>query len=124
MQHIRIPPKGSIVNIASLAGVSGLRHFGAYRAAGHGVVEITKTMGLDYPSVKCNAVFPSYIKTPLASAPREMRTNALEKINNWVPMKRFRLPEEVAEANVWLLGHRSNFGHGSCLTLDGGYLAH
>jgi NAD(P)-dependent dehydrogenase (short-subunit alcohol dehydrogenase family) len=116
--------RGSIVNIASLAGVAGLQHSGAYTAAKHGVVGITKTMALDYPEVKCNAIIPGYILTPLTSAPGYMRTNALNKVENWTPMKRFGLPEEVAEANVWLLGNRSNFVHGSCLTMDGGYLAH
>jgi len=116
--------RGSIVNIASLAAIAGLRHSGAYTAAKHGVAGITRSAALDHPEVKCNAVVPGYIETPLTSAPGEMRTNALDKVNNWTPMKRFGRPEEVAEAVVWLLGDRSNFCHGSCLTIDGGYLVH
>ncbi|PNP38828.1 hypothetical protein TGAMA5MH_09051 [Trichoderma gamsii] len=116
--------RGAIVNIASLSGLVGLRHSGAYTAAKHGVVGITQTAALDYPEVKSNAVVPGYIKTPLTSVPGEMQRNALEKVNNWTPMKRFGLPEEVAEGIVWLLGSRSNFVHGTCLTIDGGYLSH
>ncbi|CAM1509657.1 Fc.00g033960.m01.CDS01 [Cosmosporella sp. VM-42] len=116
--------RGAIVNIASLSGLVGLRHSGAYTAAKHGVVGITQTAALDYPEVKSNAVVPGYIKTPLTSAPGEMQRNTLEKVNDWTPVKRFGLPEEVAESIVWLLGSRSNFVHGSCLTIDGGYFAH
>ncbi|KAI8648288.1 hypothetical protein NCS55_01498000 [Fusarium keratoplasticum] len=114
--------RGSIVNIASLAAVSGLYHSGAYTAAKHGVLGLTRTSSLDHPQVKQNAVVPGWIKTPLTDAPGEMRTNALDKANNWTPLKRFGLPEEVAEAVVWLLGDRSNFIHGNVVTIDGGYL--
>lgn len=114
--------RGSIVNIASLAAVSGLYHSGAYTAAKHGVLGLTRTSSLDHPQVKQNAVVPGWIKTPLTDAPGEMRTNALDKANNWTPLKRFGLPEEVAEAVVWLLGDRSNFVHGNFVTIDGGYL--
>lgn len=115
--------RGSIVNIASLFGVAGGHHSGAYTAAKHGVVGVTRTSALDHPEIKSNAVVPGYIETPLTSAPGEMRNNALKKVNDWTPMKRFGRPEEVAESVVWLLGDRSNFAHGSCLTLDGGYMA-
>lgn len=116
MQH------GAIVNIASLSAIAGLRHSGAYTAAKHGVAGITRTAALDYPEIKCNAIAPGYIKTPLTDAPGPMRDNALVKVNDWTPMKRFGLPEEIAEGVVWLLGSRSNFVHGSCLVMDGGYL--
>ncbi|KAE9372852.1 putative 3-oxoacyl-reductase FabG [Stipitochalara longipes BDJ] len=116
--------RGAIVNIASLAAINGLRHSGAYTAAKHGVAGITRTAALDYPEIKCNAIVPGYIKTPLTDAPGEMRTNALIKVNDWTPMQRFGLPEEIAEGVVWLLGYRSSFVHGSCLVMDGGYLTH
>jgi NAD(P)-dependent dehydrogenase (short-subunit alcohol dehydrogenase family) len=109
--------RGSIVNIASLFGVTGGHHSGAYTAAKHGVVGITKTSCLDHPEIKSNAVVPGYIETPLTSKPGEMRNNALKKVEIWTPMQRFGRPEEVAEAVVWLLGDRSNFCHGSCLTM-------
>ncbi|KAK7700107.1 hypothetical protein SLS64_011125 [Diaporthe eres] len=114
--------RGAIVNIASLSAIAGLRHSGAYTAAKHGVAGITRTAALDYPEIKCNAIAPGYIKTPLTDAPGAMRDNALVKVNEWTPMKRFGLPEEIAEGVVWLLGSRSNFVHGSCLVMDGGYL--
>ncbi|RBQ68200.1 hypothetical protein FVER53590_09978 [Fusarium verticillioides] len=113
--------RGSIVNIASLAAVSGLYHSGAYTAAKHGVLGLTRTSSLDHPQVKQNAVVPGWIKTPLTDEPGEMRDNALDKANNWTPLKRFGLPEEVAEAVVWLLGDRSNFVHGNFVTIDGGF---
>jgi NAD(P)-dependent dehydrogenase (short-subunit alcohol dehydrogenase family) len=116
--------RGAIVNIASLAATNGLRHSGAYTAAKHGVAGLTRTAALDHPDIKCNAIVPGYIETPLTSAPGEMRNNALDKVNNWTPMMRFGRPEEIAEGVVWLLGYRSNFVHGSLLAMDGGYLTH
>lgn len=112
----------SIVNIASLAAVSGLYHSGAYTAAKHGVLGITRTGALDHPDIKLNAIVSGWIKTPLTDTPGELRENALNKSHNWTPMKRFGLPEEVAEAIVWLLGDRSNFVHGNFVIMDGGYL--
>ncbi|KAF4964224.1 hypothetical protein FSARC_7858 [Fusarium sarcochroum] len=112
--------RGSIVNISSLAAVSGLYHSGTYTAAKHGVIGLTRKSSLDHPEVKQNVVVPGWIKTPLAEAPGEMHNNALDKVKNWIPLKRFGLPEEVAEAVVWLLGDRSNFVHGNFLTIDGG----
>jgi len=103
--------------------VAGLHHSGAYTAAKHGVVGVTRTSALDHPEVKSNAVVPGYIETPLTSVLGLMRDNALKKVNDWTPMRRFGRPEEVAESVVWLLGDRSNFAHGSCLTIDGGYMA-
>ncbi|CEI63761.1 hypothetical protein FVEN_g6881 [Fusarium venenatum] len=96
--------RGSIVNIASLAAASGLYHSGAYTATKHGVLGLTRTLSLDHPQVKQNAVVPGWIKTPLTDASGEMRNNARDKSNNYTPLKRLGLPEKVAEAVVWLLG--------------------
>jgi NAD(P)-dependent dehydrogenase (short-subunit alcohol dehydrogenase family) len=115
--------RGAIVNITSLAAIAGLRPSGAYTAAKHGVMGITRTAALDYPDVKIDAIAPGYIKTPLTDAPGEMRRNALDKVENWTPMGRFGFPEEIAEGVVWLLGWRSSFVHGSVLAMDGCNLA-
>ncbi|KAI7775564.1 hypothetical protein LA080_006575 [Diaporthe eres] len=85
--------RGAIVNIASLSVIAGLRHPGAYTAAKHGVAGITRTAALDYPEIKCNAIAPGYFKTPFTDAPGAMRDNALVKVNEWTPMKRFGLPD-------------------------------
>lgn len=98
-------------------------HSGAYTAATHGVLGITRTGALDHPDIKLNAIVPGWIKTALMDASGGMRENALNKAHNWTPMKRFGLLEEVAEAIVWLLGDRSNFVQGTFVTMDGGYLA-
>ncbi|KLO94354.1 Uncharacterized protein LW93_11920 [Fusarium fujikuroi] len=114
---------GAIVNISSIAGLIGIRCSSAYVASKHGVSGITKNFALDYPEIKINAVAPGYIATPMTAAPGEMSRNAHEKVANWVPMKRFGLPEEIAETIVWLLSDRSNFVHGTLIAVDGGYTA-
>ncbi|EWG42569.1 hypothetical protein FVEG_04335 [Fusarium verticillioides 7600] len=115
--------RGAIVNISSIAGLIGIRYSSAYVAFKHGVSGITKNFALDYPEIKVNAVAPGYIATPITSAPGEMSRNAREKVANWVPMKRFGQPEEVAETIVWLLSGRSNFVHGTLIAIDSGYTA-
>nr|RBR01380.1 hypothetical protein FVER53263_20879 [Fusarium verticillioides] len=115
--------RGAIVNISSIAGLIGIRYSSAYVAFKHAVSGITKNFALDYPEIKVNAVAPGYIATPITSAPGEMSRNAREKVANWVPMKRFGRPEEVAETIVWLLSGRSNFVHGTLIAIDSGYTA-
>ncbi|RBQ69410.1 hypothetical protein FVER14953_20945 [Fusarium verticillioides] len=115
--------RGAIVNISSIAGLIGIRYSSAYVAFKHGVSGITKNFALDYPEIKVNAVAPGYIATAITSAPGEMSRNASEKVANWVPMKRFGRPEEVAETIVWLLSGRSNFVHGTLIAIDSGYTA-
>jgi NAD(P)-dependent dehydrogenase (short-subunit alcohol dehydrogenase family) len=107
-----------------VAGIVGIQQSSAYVASKHGVVGVTKTFALEHPEVKINAIAPGYIRTPMTAAPGEASRNARDKAANWTALKRFGLPEEIAEAIVWLLSRRSNFVHGTCLEVDGGYLAH
>ncbi|KPI36349.1 3-oxoacyl-[acyl-carrier-protein] FabG [Cyphellophora attinorum] len=116
--------RGAIVNVSSIAGHIGIQQSSAYVASKHGVVGLTRTFALENPQVKINAIAPGYIKTPMTSEPGEMSRNAREKVANWTALQRFGLPEEVAEAILWLLSSRSNFVHGTSLAIDGGYLAH
>ncbi|RGP78259.1 3-oxoacyl-acyl-carrier reductase [Fusarium longipes] len=115
--------RGAIVNISSIAGMIGIRYSSAYVASKHGVSGLTKNFALDYPEIKINAVAPGYVATPMTAAPGEMSRNAKEKVANSVPLKRFGLPEEIAETIVWLLSSRSNFVHGTLIAVDGGYTA-
>lgn len=112
---------GSIVNIASAAGIIGWMGHSAYVASKHAVVGLTKTAGLEYAArgIRINSVCPAFIYTAMTNellAPKEVEAAAIASH----PIGRLGQPEEVAEAVMWLLSARSSFAVGSNLVLDGG----
>ena len=113
---------GSIVNIASGAGLEGVRMSGGYVAAKHGVVGATKTAAIDHAQegVRINALCPGLILTPM-TAPG-LASGRLD-IAEICPMGRGGRPEEVAEAAVWLCSDRASFVTGVALPVDGGHIA-
>jgi NAD(P)-dependent dehydrogenase (short-subunit alcohol dehydrogenase family) len=113
---------GAIVNTASIAGLVGLPSAANYVAAKHGVVGLTKTAALEYApdNIRVNCVNPGYIKTPMTDPGMAER---YERLMTRVPMHRLGLPEEIAEAVVWLCSDRASFMSGACHVVDGGYYA-
>nr|WP_207225004.1 SDR family oxidoreductase [Rivibacter subsaxonicus] len=124
LPHI-VRTRGAIVNMASVAGLRGGRLGVAYYASKHGVVGLTKAAALEYADqgVRINAVAPAVIQTPLAdragltSDPaRTARVLAMH------PLGRVGVPEEVANAVLWLCSKGASFTTGHALPVDGGYL--
>jgi NAD(P)-dependent dehydrogenase (short-subunit alcohol dehydrogenase family) len=113
---------GSIVNTASIAGLIGLPMATSYVAAKHGVVGITKTAAMEYAQdgIRVNCVNPGYIKTPMTDPTMAERYDALM---TKVPMSRLGVPEEIAEAVVWMLSEKASFMTGASHIIDGGYYA-
>jgi NAD(P)-dependent dehydrogenase (short-subunit alcohol dehydrogenase family) len=111
---------GAIVNTSSIAGLVGLPGSNAYVAAKHGVVGLTKAAAIDYAEagIRVNAVCPGYIETPMIG---EAMARRGDRILSTVPMRRLGLPDDIAEAVVWLCSDRSGFVTGTTLTVDGGY---
>ena len=119
---------GAIVNAASLVGVMGYPNLGAYNAAKHGVVGLTRTAALEYAShgIRVNAVCPGWIETPLVmdSGPQPASIpEVYEALAGLMPLGRLGKPEEVAAAVAWLCSDASSFVTGHPLLVDGGALA-
>jgi NAD(P)-dependent dehydrogenase (short-subunit alcohol dehydrogenase family) len=116
--------KGTIVNNASTTSIVGLIHRGAYVAAKHGVVGLTKVAALDYAtqSIRVNAVCPGWTQTPMIEAVWERDPAAKEWQQSLSPMSRHATSEEVAEAALWLLSDSSSFTTGHSLLVDGGWV--
>jgi NAD(P)-dependent dehydrogenase (short-subunit alcohol dehydrogenase family) len=116
---------GSIVNISSGAGLTGVPGYAGYVASKHAEIGLTKSAALDYAAsgVRVNAVCPGLVNTPLIA---EMITENPELHEHLVashPLGRIAEPEEVADAIVWLATNKSSYVTGVALPVDGGYLA-
>ena len=113
---------GAIVNAASVAGLIGLATSGHYSATKHGVVGLTKTAALEYAAdgIRVNCVNPGYIKTPMT---KEAVAENYDAVMAKVPIGRLGIPEEIAEAVVWLCSDRASYVTGISQIVDGGYTA-
>ena len=113
---------GAIVNTASIAGLIGLPTSAHYVAAKHGVVGLTKTAAIEYAQdgIRVNCVNPGYVKTPMTKETMETR---FDEIMAKVPMRRLGIPEEIAEAVVWMCSDKASFMTGASHVIDGGYYA-
>lgn len=118
--------KGAIVNMASILGTTGFAQSGAYVAAKHGLVGVTRTAALEYAKagIRVNAVCPGFIETPLLHQ-TEVGSNSqiLQAIANMHPVGRLGTPEEIANMVLWLCSDAASFVTGATMIVDGGYTA-
>jgi NAD(P)-dependent dehydrogenase (short-subunit alcohol dehydrogenase family) len=106
----------------STVGLLGWQGIGAYVAAKHGVIGLTRSAALDYADqgIRINAVAPGSIITDrIGSLSDEQRAPIVQS----VPMHRIGLPEEVGATVAWLCSDEAAFITGSVIPIDGGQLA-
>lgn len=110
---------GTIVNTASMYGWVGSPGSAAYNAAKGGVINLTRSLALEYAEqkIRINALCPGFIDTPII--PEESK-QALAAVT---PMKRLGQAEEMAKAVLFMASDDSSFMTGNTLTVDGGYTA-
>ncbi len=119
---------GSIINIASVGGVVGIRDRIAYCTTKFAVVGITKCLALDHAhsGVRANAICPGRVETPFVQARlREYPDpeRAYREMASTQPVGRMGRPEEIAAAALYLASDEAAFVTGSCLMTDGGWTA-
>ncbi|MFA3792350.1 SDR family NAD(P)-dependent oxidoreductase [Aliiglaciecola sp. SL4] len=124
--HMLTVGGGQVINLASVAGVSGAPTIAAYGASKHGVIGLTKSVAIEYArsNIRVNAVCPSFVKTPMVENVlanfNEKQQNTLVRAN---PMKRLGEVDEIAYAIAWLCSDESSFMTGHSMVLDGGLTA-
>jgi NAD(P)-dependent dehydrogenase (short-subunit alcohol dehydrogenase family) len=129
MIHAALPrmleqESGSIVNVASMAGVTGLYDGHAYTAAKGAIVNLTRSMAITYAkqNVRANSVCPGFIDTAMI-APVIGVFDDPATANAMVPLGRAGRAEEIANALLFFASEESSYCTGSNLLVDGGCTA-
>ncbi len=115
---------GSIVNVASVAGLLGIADRAAYNASKHGLIGLTRTLAAEWGGrgVRVNAVCPGWVKTEMDAADQAGGTYTDADITGRIPMARFAIPDDVARAIAFLADDdESGFVNGHALSVDGGW---
>jgi len=117
---------GSMVNVASIAGLVGIADRAAYNASKHGLIGLTRTLAAEWGGrgVRVNAVCPGWVKTEMDVADQAHAGYRDEDITQRVPMARFASPGDIARAIAFLADPKqSGFVNGHALVVDGGWTA-
>ena len=116
---------GSIINIASIAGLVGIGDRVAYNASKHGLIGMTRTLAAEWGGygVRCNAVCPGWVKTEMDAADQAGGSYTDADITDRVPMGRFASPQDIANAVSFLADAGSSFINGQAIAVDGGWTA-
>jgi dihydroanticapsin dehydrogenase len=119
--------EGVIVNTSSQLGLTALPGRGAYCASKAGVILLTRVLALEYAKygIRVNCVCPGPIQTPMLefthnqeADPAESRRNIISR----VPLARIGMPDEIAQAVLFLASKRSSYITGQHIVVDGGYV--
>ena len=115
---------GSIVNVASIAGLVGIADRSAYNASKHGLIGLTRTLAAEWGGrgVRTNAVCPGWVKTEMDVADQSGGGYNDADIEGVNPMGKFAMPDDIARAILFLADStQSGFINGHALAVDGGW---
>ena len=118
--------RGSIVNVASVAGLVGIADRAAYNASKHGLIGLTRTLAAEWGGrgVRVTAVCPGWVKTEMDLSDQAEGSYSDADIIGRVPMARFATPDDIARTIAFLADpNQSAFINGQALAVDGGWTA-
>jgi NAD(P)-dependent dehydrogenase (short-subunit alcohol dehydrogenase family) len=120
--QMREAGRGSIVNMASIASTFATPFTGAYSVSKAGVAMLSRQLAVEWgpEGVRSNAVCPGMILTELSQTMYE-RPGVLEARSAAIPSRRIGLPDDIAEAVLFLASDRSSYLNGAEIAVDGGF---
>jgi NAD(P)-dependent dehydrogenase (short-subunit alcohol dehydrogenase family) len=119
---------GIIVNVASVVAFAAVTRRAAYSASKGAIVALTRSIAVDFMArgIRCNAVAPGTVDSPWIGrilADQADPIAARQAMVDRQPLGRLGRPDEIAAAIRYLASPEADFVHGSCLVIDGGFLA-
>lgn len=116
---------GAIVNVASISGLVGIQGQSAYCMSKGAIVQLTRSLTADYAAdgIRCNAICPGSIETPLLEKAAAQDPQILDKLRAGHPIGRLGTSEEMAAAIEFMVSTDASFLSGSIVSADGGYVA-
>ena len=118
---------GSIVNVSSMAGLGGAPKIGAYSAAKHAVIGLTKTAAVEMAkrNIRVNAICPFYTHTPMVDEGELSQDKAAmhAMLASGCPTKRLGQPEEIVTVMLMMLSPANSYMNGQAIAVDGGVSA-
>jgi len=115
---------GSIINISTTAGITGVPRAPAYCASKAGIILLTKSLALEWVRyhIRVNAIAPHYLETELTKGLRASE-KVYDGLVKQIPMRRFAEPMEVVGTVLLLSSPASSYITGTVIVVDGGFLA-
>ncbi len=121
---------GSVINMASIAGLIGAPGWIAYITSKHAVIGTTKCLALDYAGdgIRVNAICPGMVQTPMAeridrTIGQGNESAGHQALQSGIPLGRYIKPEEVADIALHFASDQSRFTTGTSYVIDGGATA-
>jgi NAD(P)-dependent dehydrogenase (short-subunit alcohol dehydrogenase family) len=115
---------GSIVNIASVNGLTGLGDL-AYSAGKAGVLNLTQNVAVNYGrhNIRINSICPGSVRTPIWEPQLKVDPDIFDRLVKWYPLGRIGEPEDIAKAALFLASDDASWITGATLVVDGGLMA-
>ena len=122
-RHMRKLGRGSLVHVASIAGSHAQAQSGAYSVSKAGVTMLSRQLASEWgpQGIRSNVVSPGMVITPMSQAFYDT-PGVTERRSAVTPLRRIGMPQDIADAVLFLASDRSSYVNGDEITIDGGYV--
>ena len=122
-RHMRKLGRGSLVHVASIAGSHAQSQSGAYSVSKAGVIMLSRQLASEWgpQGIRSNVVSPGMVMTPMSQSFYDT-PGVTERRTAVVPSRRIGMPQDIADAILFLASDRSSYVNGDEITVDGGYV--